>query len=220
MSDHPSPHHPTQWLSQIGPRLAAQMRFLIEADRLKTVIRGSRIADGSRRENVAEHSWHLALFAMLLCEWAAEPVDACRVIQMLIVHDLVEIECGDTPLFDAAQSQTQAEREAMAAEKLFGILPSDQAERLRSLWTEFEAAATPDARFAKSIDRFQPILLNHLVRGGTWSDFDVDERRERAVANRIADGSPALWDMTEKILVEAVREGWLRAAPDVVAPPE
>lgn len=212
--------HPTQWLSQIGPRLAAQMRFLVEADRLKTVIRGSRIADGSRRENVAEHSWHLALFAMLLCEWAAEPVDSCRVMQMLIVHDLVEIECGDTPLFDVAQSQTQAERETAAAEKLFGILPPDQAERIHSLWTEFEAAATPDARFAKAIDRFQPILLNHLVRGGTWHDFDVDERRERMFATRIADGAPALWDMTEKILVEAVREGWLRAAPEKTAPQE
>ena len=208
----PSTHLPQEWLSQIAPRLASQMRFLIEADRLKTVIRGSRIADGSRRENVAEHSWHLTLFAMLLCEWAAEPVDAGRVIRMLIVHDLVEIECGDTPLFDVAQSQTQAEREAVAAEQLFGILPLDQGEQLRSLWTEFEAAATPDARFAKSIDRLQPILLNHLVRGGTWSDFDVDEHRERTSAIRIANGAPALWDMTDKILVEAVREGWLRAA--------
>lgn len=214
MNGHQSPGPPDAWLSQIGPRLAAQMRFLIEADRLKTVIRGSRIADGSRHENVAEHSWHLALFAMLLSEWAAEPVDACRVIQMLIVHDLVEIECGDTPLFDVAQSQTQAEREAAAAEKLFAILPRDQEERLRALWTEFEAAATPDARFAKSIDRLQPILLNHLVQGGTWSDFDVDERRERMFAARIAHGAPALWDMTDKLLVEAVRAGWLRTASE------
>jgi putative hydrolases of HD superfamily len=155
------------WLGRIEARLSSQLRFLIEADRLKSVIRGSRIADGSWRENTAEHSWHLALFALVLREWAAGTADLWRVVQMLILHDLVEIECGDTPLFDEKGAETQSEGEQHAADKVFGHLPSDQARALRTLWEEFEAATTDDARFAKALDRFQPILQNHLVGGGT-----------------------------------------------------
>lgn len=200
-----------EWLSRIEPRLAAQMRFLIEADRLKTVLRGSRIADGSRRENTAEHSWHLALFAMTLCEWSGEPVDVLRVVQMLILHDLVEIDGGDTPLYDVARSGTQAERETLAADRLFGLLPPDQRTWMRALWEEFEAAATADARFAKAVDRLQPVLLNHLVGGGTWLDYDMDAPRERALTRRIADGAPALWTVAERVFEDAVRNGWLRS---------
>jgi len=136
---------------RLAEPLASQLRFLLEADGLKSVIRGSRIADGSRRENTAEHSWHIALFALVLAPHAAERIDVLRVVSMLLIHDLVEIDCGD------------------------------------------EAAATADARFAKAIDRLQPILLNHAVGGGTWSDYDVDEARERALTCRIAEGSPVLW---------------------------
>lgn len=201
------------WLSRIEPRLSEQLRFLIEADRLKRVVRGNRIADGSRHENTAEHSWHLTLFAMILSEWAVEPVDVFRVVQMLILHDLVEIECGDTPLHDTKGAEAQQEREMLAAEKLFGMLPPDQKTLIRDLWMEFEAAETNDARFAKAIDRLQPILLNHLVGGGTWLDYDVDERRERELTMHIADGSPALWAAAEQVFAEAVLSGWLRAAP-------
>lgn len=201
------------WLDRLEPRLRAQLRFLIEADGLKTVIRGSRIADGSRRENSAEHSWHLALFAIVLSEWATEPVDVLRTVTMLVVHDLVEVLCGDTPLFDTVGAASQAEREAAAAAKLFGLLPGDQDAALRRLWEEFEAAQTADARFAKALDRLQPILLNHLVGGGTWTDYDVDEDRERSMTCRIAEGSPTLWAAAEAVFREAVREGWLRPAP-------
>ena len=204
----------TAWLEGLDERLARQLRFLIEADRLKGVIRGSRIADGSRRENTAEHSWHLSLFAMVLGEYAIGEITVWRVVQMLILHDLVEIESGDTPLFDAAGALDQAERERVAADKLFGLLPEPQGPEMRALWEEFEAAETADARFAKALDRLQPILLNHLVGGGTWTDYDVDEGRERAMTRRIADGAPKLWAAAEAVFADAVRNGWLKPLPD------
>ena len=203
------------WRAGLDGRLARQLGFLLEADRLKSVIRGSRIADGSRRENTAEHSWHLALFALVLREWAVGEVDTWRVVRMLILHDLVEIECGDTPLFDSVGAVTQDEREQAAADKVFGFLPSDQGHELRGLWEEFEAAATPDARFAKALDRLQPILLNHAVGGGTWTDYDVDEARERRLTQRIADGSPVLWEAAQAVFADAVAQGWLRSVPKV-----
>lgn len=202
-----------EWRAGLNGRLAQQLGFLLEADRLKSVIRGSRIADGSRRENTAEHSWHLTLFALVLREWAVGPVDTGRVVRMLILHDLVEIECGDTPLFDAAAAATQEECERLAADQVFGLLPPDQDREMRSLWEEFEAAATPDAKFAKALDRLQPILLNHAVGGGTWTDYAVDEARERRLTRRIADGSPALWDAAQAVFADAVAKGWLRPAP-------
>ena len=204
--------HPTLWLEQLEPRLASQLGFLIEADKLKTVIRGSRIADGARKENTAEHSWHLALFALFLSEWANMPVDRGRVIQMLLVHDLVEVDCGDTPLFDGEGALVQAEREKEAAERLFGLLPADQAQSLRHLWEEFEAGETADAAFAKALDRFQPIILNHLNRGGTWTDYDVDVARERSLTGSIQKGSTTLWSAAEGIFSEAIAGGWLKQA--------
>lgn len=205
------PTHPDEWLGALEPRLAQQLHFLIEADRLKTVLRGSRISDGTRKENTAEHSWHLALFAMLLGEWSDDEVDIARVMKMLVLHDLVEIDCGDTPLFDEKGSQTQAEREKQAADRLFGLLPADQRLELRALWDEFEDGSSADAAFAKSLDRIQPIILNHLNRGGTWTDYAVDVERERSLTNSISNGSSRLWDVAGKIFDEAVKGGWLRA---------
>lgn len=202
-----------RWLDQLDNDLADRLRFLLEADRLKTVLRGSRIADGSRRENTAEHSWHIALFALLLAPYAVRRVDPLRVVSMLLIHDLVEIDCGDTPLLDAEGAATQAERERVAADRLYGLLPPKEAACYRALWDEFEAAETDDARFAKSIDRLQPIILNHAVGGGTWTDYSVDETRERELTSRIADGSPALWGVAETVIADAVRQGWLKPAP-------
>ena len=201
------------WRAGLDGRLARQLGFLLEADRLKAVVRGNRIADGSRRENTAEHSWHLALFALVLREWAVGEVDTWRVVQMLVLHDLVEIECGDTPLHDAAAAAGQAGRERLAADKVFGLLPDDQAREMRGLWEEFEAAATPDAKFAKALDRLQPVLLNHAVGGGTWTDYAVDEARVRRLTGRIADGSPVLWDAAQAVFADAVARGWLRPSP-------
>lgn len=201
------------WLDPLDSRLRQQFQFLLEVDRLKTVIRGNRIADGSRRENTAEHSWHLALFATTLAEYAVGPVSVERVVQMLLIHDVVEIDAGDTPLFDDTTPDEQANIEQMAADRLFGLLPTDQTDALRSLWEEFEAAETPDAKFAKAVDRLQPILLNHVVGGGTWVDYGVDETRERQLTHRIADGAPTLWAAAEQVFADAVASGWLLPAP-------
>lgn len=201
------------WTDRLDTRLISQLRFIMEADRLKSVMRGSRIADGSRHENTAEHSWHLTLCALVLQEYAAEPVQIDRVVKMLILHDIVEIDSGDTSLFDADHAVSQAEREQRAATKLFGLLPPGQASEFRSLWEEFEAVETADARFAKALDRFQPILLDHAVGGGTWVDFDVDEGRLRQLVSPIERGAPALWSAAEEIFADAVAQGWLKPAP-------
>ncbi|HTI00670.1 MAG TPA: HD domain-containing protein [Acidisoma sp.] len=202
------------WLDQIGGRLSDQLRFLLEADRLKGVIRLNHIADGSRRENTAEHSWHLALFAMVLQDYAVAPVDIWRVVQMLVLHDLVEIEAGDTPLHLTLTDHGQAAREQAAADILFGMLPADQGEAFRAIWEEFEAAESADARFAKACDRLQPILLNHVVGGGTWGvrpDFNID--MEKQLTRRIEHGSPTLWAAAEVVFADAVACGWLKPAP-------
>lgn len=174
-------------------RLDAQMAFLMEADRLKTVLRATPIADNSRRENSAEHSWHLALFALVLGEHGAD-VSIDRVIRMLLLHDLVEIDAGDLPVYGEVDSAAIAAREQAAADRLFGLLPADQAAAFRALWEEFEANETPDARFAKSVDRFQPPNLNLATGGGSWTDYAVTwPVFEDKVGRKIARGAPSLW---------------------------
>jgi len=201
------------WLDSLDNRLANQFRFLLEVDRLKTVIRGNRIADASRKENTAEHSWHLALFATVLAEWAADQVDINRVVKMLLLHDIVEIDAGDTPIYEQTEDADHVQGERAAASRIFGLLPDDQAEQFKQLWEEFEAAETADARFAKAVDRLQPILLNHVVGGGTWTDYNMDVHRERSVTIRIAESAPALWAAAESIFADAVANGWLRQMP-------
>ncbi|MAT05356.1 MAG: hydrolase [Acidimicrobiaceae bacterium] len=201
-----------EWLTQLDGRLRRQLEFLIEIDRLKTIVRGTRLADESRRENTAEHSWHLAMFAMTLAEHAADTVSVERVVRMLLLHDIVEIDAGDTPVFGGTPATDQAEREQRAADRLFGLLPDDQADEFRRLWDEFEAAQTDDARFAKALDRLQPSLLNHVVGGGTWTDYDVDEPTERAATGRITHAAPALGDAIDAVIADAVAQGWLRSA--------
>ncbi len=179
-------------------RLQAQLDFLNEADRLKSVLRATTLVDGSRRENSGEHSWHLTLYAMVLADQAAPGVDINRVIRMLILHDLVEIDVGDVPIHSAGgaahgSAETQA-AEARAADRIFGLLPVDLARDLRALWEEFEAAISPDAIFAKSLDRVQPVLANLLSGGGTWRDYNVTAQQlEDRVGVKVARGAPALW---------------------------
>ncbi len=199
------------WLAGLDRRLAAQLQFLIAADRLKEVTRACRITRGDRFENSAEHSWHLTLFALVLQEYAVAPVDIARVVQMLILHDLIEIECGDTPIF-AANAATQDAREQAAADIVFAMLPDDQGKALRAAWEEFEAAQTANAKFAKALDRLQPILLNHMVGGGSWIDYDVDISRERALTQKIEKGSPTLWAAANAVFEDAVRCGWMKPA--------
>lgn len=180
-------------------RLEAQFAFLNEADRLKSVLRATTLCDGSRRENSGEHSWHLALYALVLADQAAPGVDISRVIKMLLVHDLVEIDVGDVPIHSAdgkAHSSTSVQQaESRAADRIFGLLPADLRDDLRSIWDEFEAALTPDAIFAKSLDRVQPVMANLQSGGGTWIEYNVTaEQLESRVGVKIAKGAPRLWD--------------------------
>lgn len=180
-------------------RLAAQFAFLNEADRLKSVLRATTLCDGSRRENSGEHSWHLALYAMVLEGQAPEGVQIGRVIRMLLIHDLVEIDVGDVPIHSAngaahASADTVA-AEQRAAERIFGLLPPDQAADFRALWDEFEAAETPDAVFAKALDRVQPVMANLQSGGGTWVTYDVTfDQLQTRVGAKVARGAPAIWD--------------------------
>jgi putative hydrolase of HD superfamily len=180
-------------------RLEAQFAFLNEADRLKSVLRATTLVDGSRPENSGEHSWHLALYALVLADQAAPGVDINRVIRMLLIHDLVEIDVGDVPIHShngtAHASQATIAAEATAAGRIFGLLPPDLGHPLRALWEEFEAAETPDARFAKSLDRVQPVIANLMSGGGTWTTYNVTyDQLEARVGSKIAKGAPALWD--------------------------
>ncbi len=175
-------------------RLDQQIAFLNEADKLKTILRGTTLCDASRAENSAEHSWHLTLYALVLADQAGPGVDINRVIKMLILHDLVEIDAGDNPIFgdyDAADMEAQ---EQIAADRIFGLLPPDLRDDLRGIWEEFEAAESLSARFAKSLDRFQPPMQNLASGGGSWTDYNVSEAQiEEKVGSKIAIGAPALW---------------------------
>ncbi len=180
-------------------RLEAQFAFLNEADRLKSVLRATTLVDGSRPENSGEHSWHLALYALVLADQAAPGVDINRVIRMLLIHDLVEIDVGDVPIHSqngqAHASEATLAAEAKAADRIFGLLPPDLSAPLRALWEEFEAAETPDARFAKSLDRVQPVMANLMSGGGTWATYNVTyDQLEARVGSKIAKGAPGLWD--------------------------
>ncbi len=197
----------------LDARLRSQFTFLVEVDQLKTVLRQSPLVAADRRENDAEHSWHVAMMVVVLAEHSDEPIDVGHTIQLLLLHDLVEIYAGDTPLYDGAAGIDQQEREAVAAAELFTLLPADQAQRLRALWDEFEERRTPEARFAKAMDRLQPLLLNWMARGGTWRTPGVtadDVRGRKAV---IGDASSALWEAGRRLIDEGEARGWSRSAP-------
>lgn len=191
-------------------RLEQQIAFLLEADRLKSVLRQSLLVDASRRENSAEHSWHLALFAAVLVEHASEDVDLLRVLRMLIVHDLVEIDAGDTYAYDEEGTRSKVQRERAAADRLFRLLPESQAEEWRGLWDEFEARDTPDARFAAAVDRLQPVLLNHASGGTSWSGHGVSVDQVVAFNRHIEEGAPALWEHARGVIAAAAEAGYLR----------
>jgi putative hydrolase of HD superfamily len=179
-------------------RLDRQFAFLNEADRLKSVLRANTLTDGSRLENSGEHSWHLTLYALVLADQAGPGVSVDRVIKMLILHDLVEIDVGDVPIHAQGglahgSAETQA-AEARAADRIFGLLPRDLAQDLRALWEEFEAAQTADAVFAKSLDRVQPVMQNLLSGGGSWREYNVTaDQLQSRVGSKISRGAPSLW---------------------------
>ena len=191
-------------------RLARQVGFLIEADKLKQVLRRSYISGKQRRENSAEHSWHLTLMVLVLAEHAAAPgLDLLKVLKMLVVHDLVEIDAGDTFVYDEEARKGQQEREERAAERIFALLPAEQGSELRAVWDEFEAQRSPEARFARAIDRLQPMLLNYVNGGIGWQQHGVRAAQVRDLNRCIDDGAPELWRYAEGMIDDAIRRGYL-----------
>jgi putative hydrolase of HD superfamily len=191
-------------------RLSRQLTFILEIDRLKGVLRRTLLADGSRNENSAEHSWHIAVAAVLLAEHAAAEVEVGRVVRMLLVHDVVEIDAGDTYAYDAGAHDDKADRERTAAERLFALLPPDQEREMWDLWQEFEAADSAEARFANAVDRLMPMLHNYVTRGAAWQEHGV---RSHQVVERnratIDIGAPELWAYAERMVAAAVDKGYL-----------
>lgn len=188
------------------------MEFVIEVDKLKKITRQNYLADGARKENDAEHSWHLALMALVLCEHvgAEESPDLLRVIKMALIHDLVEIDAGDTYCYDEKANAGKRERELAAADRLFGILPPDQAREFRELWEEFEEQRTPEARFAAALDRLQPLTLNYIAGGKSWREHGISYSQVIKRNSSIGESSPALWKFTLEMIREAVRKGYIK----------
>lgn len=200
----------------MSDRLAQQIAFLLEADKLKTILRRTPLTDGSRPENSAEHSWHLVLAAIVLAERVAVPVDLLRVLEMLAVHDLVEIDAGDTFAYDAGHLGTKVERERAAADRIFALLPPDLAARLRDRWEEFEAQETSEARFANALDRLQPLLQNACAGGGSWSSHEVTRQQVLGRMDPIRSTMPDLWPHVLDIIERFCAAGVLRVEPDPV----
>jgi len=175
------------------PPLTRQLAFVVEVDRLKEILRQTPIASGARPENSAEHSWHLALMASVLASHAAEPVDLLRVLPMLLIHDVVEIDAGDTFAFDEGGNATKQAREELAADRIFGLLPPEQTATFRALWDEFEAMATPESRFANALDRLQPLLLNAESGGGSWRAHGIRRDQVLQRMDPIRTALPELW---------------------------
>lgn len=195
------------WLED---RLSQQIAFIAEIDQLKSVLRQSLIMDGSRRENTAEHSWHIAVFAMMMHETAEEPrPDLNRVIRMLLIHDIVEVDAGDTFAYDALGYEDKEARERAAAKRLFGMLPSDQADEWMNLWLEFEAGSSPEAQYANAMDRLLPLLHNYYTGGVSWQRYGIVRSQvERRIAP-VKAATPKLWQFAMLLLDRAVEKGIL-----------
>lgn len=190
-------------------RLEQQIRFIVEIDKLKSVYRRTYLINERRNENTAEHSWHLAMTAMLLAEYSNEAVDVLKVLKMALIHDIVEIDAGDTFVYDLQALSDKAERERAAADRLFRLLPDDQGQEFRRLWEEFESRESPEARFAAALDRFVPQLHNYYTSGGSWRVHGITHDRVVAKNVTMREGAARLWDWTIKLLDDAVRKGFL-----------
>jgi putative hydrolase of HD superfamily len=194
---------------ELDDRTRAQLAFLVEADRLKSVLRANPLVDGSRRENTAEHSWHIALMAAVLVERSSEPVDLGHALCLCLVHDLVEIDAGDTVPWDVEGLATKAAREEAAADRLFALLPADQAATFRGWWDEYEAGETAEARLAKAVDSLAPLIVNHASGGQLWREKGRTEADVRARNARLAGWAPDLVPVVDALVDDAVRKGWL-----------
>jgi len=190
-------------------RLQRQIRFILEIDALKSVLRRSYLLGADRPENSAEHSWHVAVMAVLLAEHANEPVDVARVVRMLLIHDVVEVDAGDSYVYDTAGAEAKTEHEVRAADRLFGMPPEDQGRELRALWEEFEEGRTAEARFAAALDRLMPVLHNVHTGGRSWREHGITADRVIARNARMSEGSEALWEYARSLIEDAVEKGHL-----------
>ena len=193
----------------MNERMRKQLDFILTADREKEIFRQTYLADGSRRENDAEHAWHLALMALLLREYAADEVDVLRVMTMVLIHDIVEIDAGDTNAYDYEAQKTVRERERKAAEHLYGLLPGDQGQYLREIWEEFEAYETPESRFAHVLDNFQPFLLNAESDGKSWKEHGASDANIYARNPKTAETAPEIWACMQEKIRSAIERGIL-----------
>ncbi len=188
-------------------RLEQQIAFIIEIDKVKNIFRQTLLADGKRKENDAEHSWHIALMAILLKEYAEEQVDVSKVITMVLLHDLVEIDAGDTYAYDTVGAATKREREVKAADRIFGMLPEDQGAYFRKLWDEFEAYETADAKYAHLLDNFQPLLLNDASGGVSWREHEVKKSQIYKRNERIEETSKTIWAKMQEVIEKNIKIG-------------
>ncbi|SDD21783.1 putative hydrolases of HD superfamily [Mucilaginibacter pineti] len=195
-------------------QLQKQVDFIHEIDKLKYIQRKTRLFNSTRTENDAEHSWHLALMAVVLSGHSNQEIDLLKVIKMLLIHDLVEIDAGDIFLYDTAVNHTNTEAELAAARRIFGLLPSEQADELILIWEEFEAGETAEAKFARAMDRFEPLLQNRSNNGGTWKEFNVPYEKVVEKKSIIKEGSQVLWNYAKKLIDNSVEEGILQKGTD------
>ncbi len=214
----PDPTNPFRVSEQVqvedkgmSQRFDKQIQFLVEIDKVKHIVRRTRLFDGSRHENDAEHAWHLAMMALTFREYAHDTVDILRVIKMVLVHDLVEIDAGDIFLYDAEGLAEKSRKEKAAAERIFGLLPEDQGRELKELWEEFESRETPEARFAAALDRLEPILQNAHVENNAWMQHGIRKSQVLgANKKKIKEGSPRLWEYVEELLADCIARGKLK----------
>ncbi|MDH7463890.1 HD domain-containing protein [Chitinophagaceae bacterium 26-R-25] len=190
--------------------LLKQISFIKEIDKLKYILRKTKLFNSDRNENDAEHSWHLAMMAIILAEHSNKPINVLKVLKMLLIHDIVEIDAGDTFLYDTTKSHTNTEQELIAAKRIFGLLPKEQADEFIEIWREFEDGITDDAKFAKSMDRLEPLLQNTSNNGGTWKEFDVPYEKVYAKKKAIKEGSTVIWEYAENLINESVEKGILK----------
>ncbi|MBK8746385.1 MAG: HD domain-containing protein [Saprospiraceae bacterium] len=190
--------------------LLKQIAFIKEIDKLKYIQRKTKLFNSNRHENDAEHSWHLAMMTLVLAEHSDKTIDVLKVLKMVLIHDIVEIDAGDIFLYDSTKNHTNSEEELIAAKRIFGLLPECQAEEFIAIWEEFEKGDTDEAKFAKSIDRFEPLLQNISNNGGTWVEFDVPYQKVYNQKKVIKNGSEEIWSYAENLINESVEQGFLK----------
>lgn len=190
-------------------RLFKQIAFIKEIDKIKYIQRKTKLINSDRHENDAEHSWHLAMMTIVLSEYSNANIDVLKVLKMVLIHDIVEIDTGDTFLYDTQKNHVNTEEELVAAKRIFGMLPTEQAEEFINIWEEFEAGQTNEAKFAKAMDRFEPVLQNTSNNGGTWAEFNVGYEKVFEKLKSIKNGSEVVWDYTSTLLDKSVEEGIL-----------